>query len=124
MDFFESFINESDKIINATDNIEMKEIKGIEDRLYHLDKILSEVKKISNDQMDVFQVFVQKKNRATSSNSSDNSNTNISGFLKACDDQLKSLVNNYRKLRDFRRRCLSARDDFVTNIHQRLKFVF
>lgn len=50
-------------IFKQVDNFSMKEVKGIEDRLYGLDQILNGVRKIVQEQSDLVQVkktsFVQ-----------------------------------------------------------------
>lgn len=72
---------EINKILNMINNQEMKEIKGIEDRLFGLDKLLSNARKFVQEQQDLAQSFQQVC------------------FFFLCSRNIKNAYSNYCKLK-------------------------
>ena len=53
-----------EKTLGAADTREMKEVKGMSDRLSGMDKIMMEVKKLMQEQNDLCVALVSNKNRS------------------------------------------------------------
>ncbi|CAH2066391.1 unnamed protein product, partial [Iphiclides podalirius] len=97
----------------------LKQIKGIEDRLYGLDQLLSEVKKIERDQHDQAASLIQYRER----------------FNSACDPsvlptlvqshccQLEKLLSGHQVLVDIRRRIANSKDELSHILKARLEAV-
>ncbi|KAF5305192.1 hypothetical protein FQA39_LY09280 [Lamprigera yunnana] len=98
---------------------EMKDIKGLSDRLCRLEQLMFEAKGHVKEQGDLAQSFIQNQNRA--SNIGD---TSILPDLCASHrKQLVVMLNNHQQLSDIRRRCIKAKSELGSNLHHRLKWV-
>ncbi|KAK4880673.1 hypothetical protein RN001_008819 [Aquatica leii] len=98
---------------------EMKDIKGLSDRLCGLEQLMFEAKRYVKEQGDLAQSFIQNQNRA--SNIGD---TSILPDLCASHrKQLMVMLTNHQQLTDIRRRCIKAKSELGTNLHHRLKWV-
>ncbi|KAF5307853.1 hypothetical protein FQR65_LT06585 [Abscondita terminalis] len=98
---------------------EMKDIKGLSDRLCGLEQLMFEAKRYVKEQGDLAQSFIQNQNRA--SNIGD---TSILPDLCASHrKQLMVMLTNHQQLSDIRRRCIKAKSELGTNLHHRLKWV-
>lgn len=54
-----SLKSEMDQIANASNNLEMKEVKGLGDRLYGLEQLMLEAKRYVQEQSELAQSFSQ-----------------------------------------------------------------
>lgn len=95
----------------------MKEIKGLEDRLQGLEKLMYDAKKIVQEQSEFALAFQQNQLRAANLG-----DTSILPDLCASHKgQLMVMLKNHKTLRDIRRRCSRAKDELGANLFQRLK---
>ncbi|XP_024214865.1 RB1-inducible coiled-coil protein 1 isoform X2 [Halyomorpha halys] len=96
-----------------------REIKGLGDRLFGLDKLKTEAKKAFQEQVDLAQAFVHNQLRA-------NNLGDASILPDLCTSHKKQLVvmlQNHMQLRDLKRRIYKAKQELVINLHHRLKWV-
>ena len=115
----ESLMTDANAAIESAKNQDMKEIKGLGERLFALEQLLSQTKKIVQEQGELAQGFLQNQNR-----------TKIEGDASVLPDlctshrrQLLVMLNNHNQLRDLRRRCAKAKEELSTNIYHRLKWI-
>ncbi|XP_053694143.1 RB1-inducible coiled-coil protein 1 isoform X2 [Sabethes cyaneus] len=105
--------------IDLSQREDMKEIKGLEERLCGLDRLMFDAKKIVQDQNELAQSFQQNQNRANTLG-----DTSILPDLCASHrSQLVVMLKNHNLLRDIRRRCAKAKDELGCNLFQRLKYI-
>lgn len=121
--FNESLLEDIKKEVKAVvedaNNSSMKEIKGLEERLYGLEKLMCQAKKIVCDQAEYSQAFYQNQLRA--SNLRD-----PSIFVDLCkghQHQLQIMLQNHQQLRDIRRKCVQAKKELSGNLHARLRWI-
>lgn len=92
--------------IEAANKQDMKEIKGLGERLFALEQLMAQTKKLVHDQSELAQGFHQNKTRV--------SNLNDDSVLPdLCDSHRRQLVvmlQNHNQLRDIRRRCTKVTD--------------
>ncbi|XP_031785297.1 RB1-inducible coiled-coil protein 1 isoform X2 [Nasonia vitripennis] len=115
----EALKNEVSSAIEAANMQDMKEIKGLGERLFALEQLMAQTKKLVHDQSELAQGFQQNKTRV--------SNLNDDSVLPdLCDSHRRQLVvmlQNHTQLRDIRRRCTKAKEELSVNIHRRLKWI-
>lgn len=97
----------------------MKEIKGLEDRLQGLEKLMFDAKKIVQEQYELATAFHQNQTRAA--NIGDTSI--LPDLCVSHKGQLMVMLQNHKRLFDIRRRCSKAKDELSANLFQRLKFI-
>ncbi|KAK3611507.1 hypothetical protein CHS0354_016441 [Potamilus streckersoni] len=100
-------------------NENMKEVKGLEDRLYGLDQIMSAARKIVQEQSDLAQGFVHNQNRV--SNLKDKSI--LPDLCSSHKSQLLQMLKHHKKLREVKKKCRMAKEDLSGNLHTRLRWV-
>lgn len=105
--------------VEASLNENMKEIKGVGDRLQRLEKLLLSAKKTCREQRDLGQAFAQ--NQARSSGLRDASI--LPDLCASHREQLRVMTKNYAELADRRRRCASAKLELCASLHSRMKWV-
>jgi RB1-inducible coiled-coil protein 1 len=110
---------EVEEILDSCNNSNMKEVKGLEERLYGLEKLMCEAKKIVDEQRDLAQAFYQNQTRA--SNLRDPSI--LPDLCASHKQQLEVMLKNHQKLRDYRRRCSRAKEELSGNLHARLRWI-
>ncbi|XP_035667055.1 RB1-inducible coiled-coil protein 1-like isoform X2 [Branchiostoma floridae] len=110
---------ECNNILSSLNNPQMKEIKGLEDRLYGLEQLMAGTRKIVQEQGDMAQAFVQNQSRC--SNLGDPSI--LPDLCASHRKQLLVMLNNHKQLRDIRRRCVIAKDELSANLHTRLRWI-
>ncbi|PNF24637.1 hypothetical protein B7P43_G00746 [Cryptotermes secundus] len=115
----ESLKAEVDKVLNHIFRTEVKEIKGLEERLYGLEQLMVETKKIVQEQSDLTQSFLSNQTRA-----------NVLGDTSILPDlcashrrQLQVMLHNHEHLLDIRARCTRAKEELCQNLHMRLKWI-
>lgn len=108
-----------EKTIESARRDDFKEIKGIEDRLQGLEKLMFDARKIVTEQTELALAFQQNQSRAA--NLGDQSI--LPDLCASHKNQLIVLQKNHKKLRDIRVRCGRSKDELGRNLSQRLKFV-
>ncbi|XP_022248429.1 RB1-inducible coiled-coil protein 1-like isoform X2 [Limulus polyphemus] len=105
--------------LEKLDNADMKEVKGLEARLYGLEKLMFEAQRIVREQNDLAQAFVQNQTRA--SNIGD---TSILPDLCTCHSkQLQLMLKNHVQLEGILQRCMDAKKELSSNLHIRLGWI-
>ncbi|XP_033736937.1 RB1-inducible coiled-coil protein 1-like [Pecten maximus] len=115
----ESLTTEVQSTLKQVDNISMKEVKGLEDRLYGLDQMMSVARRLVQEQSDMAQGFVQNQSRV--SNLRDKSI--LPDLCSSHKKQLLVMVNNHKMLRDKKKKCKMAKEELAVNLHTRLRWV-
>ncbi|XP_014260656.1 RB1-inducible coiled-coil protein 1 isoform X2 [Cimex lectularius] len=105
--------------LDAAQTSELREIKGLGDRLYGLEQLRVETKKIVQEQTDLAQAFLL--NQARAANIGDTSI--LPDLCNSHKRQLVVMLRNHHQLRDIRRRCIKAKQELSTNLYHRLKWV-
>ncbi|CAL8070066.1 unnamed protein product [Orchesella dallaii] len=117
--FLQSLQQETTSVIEKASSQNMKEIKGLEERLYGLDQLLQEANKLVLDQHELTQAFHQNASRA-----SDLGDSSIFPDLSASHQhQLQVMYKNHTQLEDIRRRCSKAKEELTVNLNTRLKWI-
>lgn len=115
----ENLKEDIEKTVESARREDMKEIKGLEERLRGLENLMFDAKKIVQEQSDLAQSFQQ--NQARAANLGDQSI--LPDLCASHRSQLSLMLKNHKKLRDIRMRCGKAKDELGKNLYQRLKFV-
>ncbi|XP_058061524.1 RB1-inducible coiled-coil protein 1 [Anopheles bellator] len=107
------------KAVNMSQNNDIKVVKGLEERLCGLDQLLADAKKIVQDQNELAQSIQMNQTRA-----------NILGDASILPDlctshqnHLRLMLDNHKKMFDYRRRCTVAKDQLSDNITKRLAYI-
>ncbi|XP_031850148.1 autophagy-related 17 isoform X2 [Nomia melanderi] len=105
--------------IDSANKQDMKEIKGLGERLFALEQLMAQTKKLVQDQGELAQGFLQNQSRV--SNLGDASVLpDLCTFHRR---QLLVMLQNHNQLRDIRRRCTKAKEELSVNIYHRLKWI-
>ncbi|XP_076169221.1 autophagy-related 17 isoform X1 [Ptiloglossa arizonensis] len=105
--------------IDSANKQEMKEIKGLGERLFALEQLMTQTKKLVHEQGELAQGFHQNQSRA-------NNLGDASVLPDLCAShrrQLLVILQNHNQLRDIRRRCTKAKEELSVNIYHRLKWI-
>ncbi|EFN87856.1 RB1-inducible coiled-coil protein 1 [Harpegnathos saltator] len=105
--------------IDNANKQDMKEIKGLGERLFALEQLMVQAKKLVFEQGELAQGFVQNQNRA--SNLGDASV--LPDLCHSHRRQLLVMLQNHNQVRDIRRRCTKAKEELSVNIYRRLKWI-
>ncbi|RWS26796.1 RB1-inducible coiled-coil protein 1-like protein [Leptotrombidium deliense] len=105
--------------LESVNNRDMKEIRGLEERLSGLEKLMYQAKKLVSEQSDLSQALYQNQQRA--SNLRDPSI--FPDLCKSHQKQLQLMLHNHQQLRDIRRRCVNAKRELSENLHLRLRWI-
>ncbi|KAL6432753.1 hypothetical protein ACFW04_006265 [Cataglyphis niger] len=105
--------------IDNANKQDMKEIKGLGERLFALEQLMVQTKKLVHEQGELAQGFLQNQNRA--SNLGDASV--LPDLCTSHRRQLLVMLQNHNQLRDIRRRCTKAKEELSVNIYHRLKWI-
>nr|CAD7195119.1 unnamed protein product [Timema douglasi] len=111
--------SEVEQVLSAANKTGMKEIKGLEERLFGLEQLMFETKTIVQEQGDLAQSFLQNQTRAN--NLGDPSI--LPDLCASHRRQLQVMLNNHQHLVDIRNRCSRAKEELCHNLHMRLKWV-
>jgi len=106
-------------VIEKSNQSSMKEIKGLEERLYGLDQLLLEARKLVQEQHEMAQAFIQNQHRASDLKDS----SVLPDLCQSHQHQLLVMSRNYQQLEDIRRRCAKAKEELTVNLNARLKWV-
>ncbi|XP_034952727.1 RB1-inducible coiled-coil protein 1 [Chelonus insularis] len=115
----EALKNEVNAAIDASNKPEMKEIKGLGERLFALEQLMAQTKRLVQEQGELAQGFHQNQTRA-------NNLGDASVLPDLCAShrrQLAVMMENHSQLRDIRRRCTRAKEELSENIYHRLKWI-
>ncbi|CAH1390768.1 unnamed protein product [Nezara viridula] len=96
-----------------------REIKGLGERLFGLDKLKVEAKKLYQEQVDLAQAFVHNQLRANNLGDA----SILPDLCASHKKQLMVMLKNHMQLRDLKRRIYKAKQELVINLHHRLKWV-
>lgn len=110
---------EVDAAIEQANKQDMKEIKGLGERLFALEQLMVQSKKLVNEQGELAQGFMQNQSRA--SNLGDPSI--LPDLCTSHRKQLVVMLQTHNQLRDIRRRCTKAKEELSVNIYHRLKWI-
>jgi len=105
--------------IESAKKQDMKEIKGLSERLYALEQLMYQTKRLVHEQGELAQGFLQNQTRA--SNLGDPSV--LPDLCTSHRRQLVVMLQNHNQLRDIRRRCTKAKEELSMNIYHRLKWI-
>lgn len=115
----ESLKTEVNAAIDSANKQDMKEIKGLGERLFALEQLMQQTKKLVQEQGELAQGFLQNQSRA--SNLGDASV--LPDLCNSHRRQLLVMLQNHNQLRDIRRRCTKAKEELSVNIYHRLKWI-
>lgn len=115
----ETLKGEVNGAVEAANKQDMKEIKGLGERLFGLEQLMFEAKKLVQEQGDLAQALLQNQNRA--SNLGDASI--LPDLCASHRRQLMVMLQNHNQLRDIRRRCTKAKEELSVNLYHRLKWI-
>lgn len=117
--FLQNLQQEAASVMDKAVSPNMKEIKGLEERLYGLDQLLQEAKNLVVGQQELTQAFQQNVSRA-----SDLRDSSVFPDLSIQHQyQLQVMYKNGCQLEDIRRRCARAKEELTFNLNTRLKWV-
>ncbi|XP_045518516.1 RB1-inducible coiled-coil protein 1 isoform X3 [Pieris brassicae] len=97
----------------------LKQIKGIEDRLYGLDQLLNDVKKLEKDQRDQAASIIQCRDRLSSAYDP----TVLQTLVQSHCCQLEKLLVGHEKIVDIKRRIAKSKEELSQVLKARLEAV-
>ncbi|CAN8001479.1 unnamed protein product [Ixodes hexagonus] len=103
----------------SVDNPTMKEIKGLEERLFGLEDLMHKAQRLVQEQQELAQAFAQNQSRASHLKDPSIFPDLCSSHIK----QLKMMLANHQQLRDIRRRCTAAKNELSGNLNSRLRWI-
>lgn len=116
-EIYEKLKIEVQNIIKVAEQSDVKEIKGLGERLCKLEEIKYKIKNMVRDQKELSTSIQQNQNRFK-----DLRDTSILPDLcESHRSQLIVMLQNYQKIRDHRRLIAKAKDELGSNLHTRLK---
>ncbi|XP_030839330.1 RB1-inducible coiled-coil protein 1 isoform X2 [Strongylocentrotus purpuratus] len=115
----DSLATEIKGCLEAVSNPGMKEIKGLGERLFGLEQLLLQARKLLNEQAEMAQGLVQNQTRA--SNVKDPSV--LPDLCLSHQQQLTVMYKKHLQLTDMSRRCEIAKEELCQNLHVRLRWV-
>lgn len=117
--FLDDLKKEVEDLLSQAKNNDMKEIKGLGERLYGLDELMAEARKLSAEQQELSNSLYRNQQRF--SNYQDQSL--LPDLCKSHRMSLEVMMKNHQQLRDIRRRCIQAKKELSDNLHQRLRWI-
>ncbi|GAB6026628.1 hypothetical protein CHUAL_013034 [Chamberlinius hualienensis] len=115
-DRHEKVMKEASETVSDRQTAEISEVTGLSDRLYHLDKLMSEARQHLQEQADLAQSFLQNQARAGNLNDP----SILPDLCESHRKQLDVMLKNHYHLKDFHRRCINAKRELSENLHYRL----
>jgi len=115
----ETVENKIDSCVEGANNNQMKEIRGLGDRLSGLEQLLLDAKKKVAEQQDLAAAFLQ--NQARASGLRDNSI--LPDLCASHRQQLLVMMRNHQHILSIRKRCAKAKEELSVNLYTRLKWV-
>lgn len=111
--------HEVQELLKSANNTSMKEIKGLEERLFGLEKLMVDAKKVVEEQSQLASSF--QNNRERFSKIKDL--TLLPDLSASHKQQLQMMLINHKKMSDYRIRCIKAKHELSMNLHARLKWI-
>jgi RB1-inducible coiled-coil protein 1 len=111
--------DEIEKTVETAKREDMKEIKGLEERLQGLESLKRDAKKLVAEQSDLAQALQMNQNSASRAGDA----SILPDLCAPHRNQFAQLMRNNKKLRDIRAKCAKAKSELCLNLLQRLKFV-
>ena len=105
--------------VEGSGNSQMKEIRGLGDRLAGLEQLLLEAKRLVQEQQDMAQAFVQNQQRASGLQD----NSILPDLCASHKQQLIVMKDNHSRVISIRSRCSKAKAELSANLHRRMKWV-
>ncbi|XP_023233220.1 RB1-inducible coiled-coil protein 1-like [Centruroides sculpturatus] len=116
---FDNLHVEIQKALEAVDNSQMKEVKGLGERLMGLETLMCSAKRHETEQGDLAQAFHNNQNQAGKLGDP----SILPDLCISHQRQLEMLLINHQNLRDIRRRCARAKKELSENLHSRLRWI-
>eukprot|EP00095_Tigriopus_kingsejongensis_P007557 maker-scaffold104_size368486-snap-gene-2.42 protein:Tk07557 transcript:maker-scaffold104_size368486-snap-gene-2.42-mRNA-1 annotation:"rb1-inducible coiled-coil protein 1" len=105
--------------IQGSDNQQMKEIKGLSERLQGLENILIQAQRFEQEQADLAHAFVQNQKRAQGLEDA----SILPDLCESHREQLWVMSQRFQEIVSLRKRCLKAKEELSKNLHCRMKWV-
>lgn len=105
--------------IFSTRQDNVREVRGLTERLQQLDELMRNAKEIVQEQKELSTAFAQNQVRA--SNLGDASI--LPDLCMSHSNHLKVMLNNHNKLLDIKKRFMKAKEELADNLSVRLKIV-
>jgi RB1-inducible coiled-coil protein 1 len=102
-----------------TEDTTMKEIKGMGDRLFGLEKLMKDVKDVVGVQGKLAESFQRNQNRASQFKEA----SVLPDLCNTHQQQLKVLLENHERVRNITQRCVLSKNELSTNLYHRLKWI-
>ncbi|KAH8416965.1 hypothetical protein KR222_000213 [Zaprionus bogoriensis] len=110
---------EGQNIIKGAKQGDVKEIKGLSDRLYRLDEFKDKIFKMVKDQRE--QATAVQKNQSRALNLRDNSV--LPDLCLSHRSQLQVMLDNHLKIREYCRCIANSKEELGRNLHMRLRHI-
>lgn len=110
---------EIEKVLEAVNNSQMKEVKGLGERLMGLETLMCSAKQRENEQADLAQALLNNQTQAGKLGDP----SILPDLCMSHQKQLEMLLSNHQNLRDLRRRCARAKKELSENLHSRLRWI-
>lgn len=117
LEIYEKLKQEGQNIIKGAKQGDVKEIKGLSDRLYRLDEFKDKIFKMVQDQREQATALQQNQSRAL--NLRDNSV--LPDLCMSHRSQLKVMLDNHLKIREYCRCIDKSKEELGRNLHLRLR---
>lgn len=114
-----SLKDEVNAAIGGANNQSMKEIKGLGERLYALEELMTQAKRLVREQGELAQGFAQNQNRANNLGDA----SVLPDLCMSHRRQLMVMLKNHNHLREIRKKCTRAKEELSINIYHRLKWI-
>ncbi|XP_038046178.1 RB1-inducible coiled-coil protein 1-like [Patiria miniata] len=105
--------------LEAVNNGSMKEVKGLGERLFGLEQLLTSAQKVLQEQAEMAQGMVQNQTRASNLNDT----SVLPDLCKSHQQQLTVMYKKHCQLAEISRRCQVAKDELCHNLHVRLRWI-
>lgn len=115
----EQIRHEVHELLKSANDRSMKEIKGLEDRLIGLEKLMVDAKKVVEEQSQLASSFENNRERFSKIKDS----TLLPDLSASHKQQLQMMLSNHKRLDDYRNRCVKAKHELSVNLHARLKWI-
>ncbi|XP_063852182.1 RB1-inducible coiled-coil protein 1-like isoform X2 [Scylla paramamosain] len=106
-------------VLREADRPQMKEVKGLGERLCGLEQLMHDAAYVVQEQSNFSQALLKNQERAGKVN-------DPSIFPDLCTSHRKNLMHmlkNHQKLQDIKRRCIKTKEELLENLHIRLKWI-
>lgn len=110
---------EVDDGLMLANNMDMKDIKGLDERLHGLDRLMFECQKKVQDQNELSTAFQQNQNRA--SNIGDESI--LPDLCESHSSQLSVMLKNHLHIHDIFSRIAKSKEELANNLIYRLRYI-